>query len=428
MNSLLTALSLVLCFGIMFFLSPHGAGAILVCALCTFPVIVILSRLEHHREFLLRLFLCGLLVRMLVGALIFYFNLQHFFGGDALAYDYQGYWLLQSWQGTSSYVNALQGRFETFWGMPYLVAAVYSLTGRNMLAIQFVNAVFGAATAPVIFLCSQHIFKNSRVSRLSALLVAFFPSIVLWSSQGLKDGPIIFLLSLTMLAALMLREKFSISYFLLLIGSLFGILGLRFYIFYMVVAAVVGGFLIGTGTTMRSLTRQFVIIVGMGLVLTYLGVLRTANTQIETFGDLEALQSSRLDLARSAESGYAKELDVSTTSGAISAIPIGMLYLLLAPFPWQMANLRQSITLPEMLLWWGAIPMLLIGLWFTLRYRLRQASPILLFTTMLTLAYSIFQGNVGTAYRQRAQILVFYFIFVAVGFVCLKEKKENQQL
>ncbi len=60
-------------------------------------------------------------------------------------------------------------------------------------------------------------------------------------------------------------------------------------------------------------------------------------------------------------------------------------------------------------------------------YRLRQALPILLFTTMLTLAYSIFQGNVGTAYRQRSQILVFYFIFVAVGAVLLKERQEEGQ-
>jgi hypothetical protein len=46
---------------------------------------------------------------------------------------------------------------------------------------------------------------------------------------------------------------------------------------------------------------------------------------------------------------------------------------------------------------------------------------------MLTLAYSIFQGNVGTAYRQRSQILVFYFIFVAVGAILLKERREERQ-
>jgi hypothetical protein len=45
---------------------------------------------------------------------------------------------------------------------------------------------------------------------------------------------------------------------------------------------------------------------------------------------------------------------------------------------------------------------------------------------MLTLAYSIFQGNVGTAYRQRAQLLIFYFMFVAVGYVLLKERREER--
>ena len=54
-------------------------------------------------------------------------------------------------------------------------------------------------------------------------------------------------------------------------------------------------------------------------------------------------------------------------------------------------------------------------------------SPILIFTVMLTFAYSVFQGNVGTAYRQRAQLLVFYFIFVAVGFVLIKEKREERK-
>jgi len=104
-----------------------------------------------------------------------------------------------------------------------------------------------------------------------------------------------------------------------------------------------------------------------------------------------------------------------------------MVYLLFAPFPWQVANLRQSITIPEMVMWWSSFPLLVLGVWFTLKYRLRPALPILLFTSMLTLAYSVFQGNVGTAYRQRSQILVFYFIFVAVGAVLLKERQEDMR-
>src|SRR5436190_18829503 len=130
-----------------------------------------------------------------------------------------------------------------------------------------------------------------------------------------------------------------------------------------------------------------------------------------------------MDQAQSAESGFGKDVDIQTTEGALQVIPLGLLYLLFAPFPWQLASLRQSITLPEMILWCGSFPMLILVLWFSVRYRLRQISPILVFSVMLSLAYSVFQGNVGTAYRQRAQLLVFYFIFVAVGYVLMFEKR-----
>jgi hypothetical protein len=101
---------------------------------------------------------------------------------------------------------------------------------------------------------------------------------------------------------------------------------------------------------------------------------------------------------------------------------------MLAPFPWEMASMRQAISIPEVLFWWASIPLMLIGLWYTIKNRLRTAFPIVLFSLMLTLAYSIFQSNVGTAYRQRTQIQVFLFMFTAVGWTLHREKKENQRL
>ncbi len=214
----------------------------------------------------------------------------------------------------------------------------------------------------------------------------------------------------------------------MLVCALLGLLALRFYVFYMICAAIAGAFVIGMQQiSATSFARQFTAIILLGLALTYVGVTRSASIQFEHYGNLETVQRSRLDLARSAESGFGRDVDVSTTSGAISTIPMGVLYLLFAPFPWQITSLRQSITLPEMVIWWASFPLLVLGLWFAIKYRLRMISPILIFTVMLTLAYSVFQGNVGTAYRQRAQLLVFYFIFVAVGFVLMKEKREERK-
>jgi hypothetical protein len=165
----------------------------------------------------------------------------------------------------------------------------------------------------------------------------------------------------------------------------------------------------------------------VGLALTYFGVNRYASIQVESFGNLQRIQRSRLDQSTSAQSGFGQDSDVSSVGGALSTIPEGMMNLLLAPFPWQIVSLRQSITLPEMVIWWISIPLLVLGLWFSIRYRLRMISPMLIFTVMLTLSYSVFQGNVGTAYRQRAQLLVFYFIFVAVGLVLILEKRAERK-
>jgi hypothetical protein len=438
---------LLLCVSIVIFVPPlvlpyandygaftafDAAKAVLLCTGLATVAGIYAYRRETDGPFLLRLFVAALLARMIVALLIFAFRGQDFFGGDALTYDAYGLAQLHGWFG-DKYFQSIAERYVrsgegSGWGMVYLVAVVYGIVGRNMLAVQLMNAVIGAATAVIIFLCAHQVFRNSRVARIAGLSVAFYPSLVLWSAQGLKDGPIVFLLALAILCTLKLGEKITLKYIDVLFLTLLFLIALRFYVFYMIAVAIAGAFIIGMQqVTATSFVRQLSAIVLLGVALTYVGVTRSATTQFEHYGNLRALQVSRSDLARSADSGFGRDVDVSTTSGAISTIPVGVLYLLFAPFPWQITSLRQSITLPEMVIWWTSFPLLVLGLWFAVKYRLRMISPILIFTVMLTLAYSVFQGNVGTAYRQRAQLLVFYFIFVAVGFVLVKEKREDRK-
>jgi 4-amino-4-deoxy-L-arabinose transferase-like glycosyltransferase len=428
MNALLTAAALAMVVGVALAAPQHAAAALVVCGVLGFGAGFFVSRAGEDKHFLLHVFVGALIVRVAIGTLIFSLHLQDFFGGDAFTYDFLGDLVLQSWRTGAPIIVAGRENFDVGWGMAYFVATIYYAVGQNMLAVQFANAVLGAATAPVIYVCAYRIFGNLRVARWSALFVAFYPSLVLWSSQGLKDGPMVFALALAVMAALKLDEKIRLKYLLVLIAALGGIVSLRFYVFYMMVAALGGAFLIGMrAVTAQSIVRQIVIVIAVGLSMTYLGVLKNAGAGMERYGNLEELQRSRADLATSAKSGFGKDVDVSTTSGALSTIPVGMIYLLFAPFPWQLASLRQSITLPEMIVWWGSFPMLCAGLWFTLKHRMRQSMPILLFTLMLTLAYSVFQGNIGTAYRQRSQLLIFYFIFVSVGYELIRERREDKK-
>lgn len=433
MDKRLAILCFLMGFAMMIVAFPEGFLAATTVLFCSLIVIFIIRRqFKEDADFLIQLFLIALIARLTFGLLLHIFDLRDFFGGDSAFYDTAGQRLVEIWLGYNFEVDDNLTQKISIktpgWGMYYLVGAIYSIVGRNILAAQSFCAVIGAATVPMVYTCAHNIFNNRRVGKISALLVALYPAFIIWSGQLLKDGLIIFLLVLAMTLVLRLQEKFRLFDVFLLGFSLFGIISLRFYIFYMVAVGIVGAFLVGTSNSPQAMMRRIGALVILGIGLTYFGATSDSSSEIEEFANLERIQLSRGDLAKSAASGYGEDLDVSTTEGAFAALPIGLTYLLLAPFPWQMTNLRQAVTLPEVLLWWASIPFLLSGLWYTIKNRLRSSIPILVFALMLTLAYAIFLGNVGTAYRQRTQIQVFLFMFIAVGWTLQKERSENKNL
>lgn len=187
MNLTLAVLSFVTLTGVLLLTQVEGAGAIAILLPLVALIVWLICQERIDREFLIRVFIGALIVRILVGTLIYFFHAQDFFGGDALTYDFYGVAQLKAWGG-DKYYEGLTSRWfgSSGWGMMYLVAAIYRIVGRNMLAVQFVNAALGAATAAVTYLIALNLFGHTRTARVSALLSAFLPSLVIWSSQGLK--------------------------------------------------------------------------------------------------------------------------------------------------------------------------------------------------------------------------------------------------
>lgn len=432
MNRSLLIICALFGLGMSFVSFPNGALSVLLILIIVVPAAYFINRYASNNTFLLNIFLVGLLLRILLGLIIFNFDLRGVFGPDSYTYDSVGGRLLDIWMGIPAPNDLLTYRInnptESGRGMYYVVATIYLIFGKSLFVAQTFCGIIGALTVPMVYFCADKIFGNQRVARLSAIFIALFPSFIIWSSQLLKDGLIVFLLVSVMVLVIKLQEKLNYFQVALLVFSLFGILTLRFYIFYMVVLSVAGSFAIGLSSSVKSIVRNLSAVILIGLALTYFGVIRNTQTDLSTYANLERIQNSREDLARSANSGFGEDLDVSTPEGAIAALPIGFLYLFLAPFPWQVNNLQQVLVLPETFLWWCLIPVMISGLLYTIRHKLRAAIPVLTFSLMLTLSYTIFQGNVGMIYRQRTQIQVFLFMFIAVGITLIKERRENDKL
>jgi hypothetical protein len=96
-------------------------------------------------------------------------------------------------------------------------------------------------------------------------------------------------------------------------------------------------------------------------------------------------------------------------------MPYGIALVLFSPFPWQFNGLRPLLTLPEMIIWWGLTFAWIRGMRYVLATRRAELTPIVTFAVIVTLAYSLIHGNVGVAFRQRSQIMIFLFLLAALG-------------
>lgn len=380
------------------------------------------------RRFLLRLFVVALVLRWAVAFLIYSKHLQLFFGGDAQTFDIVGNALSQAWQGRGSldtpYMRNYLGLSRSGWGMFYYVGSVYYLIGQNQLAVQLINCAFGAAACVAVYRIALLIYPAQRPARVAAALTAFAPSMILWSSQMLKDAPIVLSLCLCALYTLKLRNRFQTKNLFLLLVSLFCLFSLRHYAFYIMFAAVASA-LVLTPKRLSPLriAQGAVMVVVIGGALAYFGA---GNVPQETF-DLKHIQAAREWSARTANSGFGGDVDITDPKAAIGYLPLGLLYVLFAPFPWMVTNVRQLITLPELVAWWALIPVLARGFWYGMRHRLKETFAISIFTVGLTLVYALYQSNVGTAYRHRAQLYIFFFIFISIGLELRRAAKERRR-
>jgi 4-amino-4-deoxy-L-arabinose transferase-like glycosyltransferase len=343
------------------------------------------------------------------------------FWGDSGTYDIGGYGLALVWQGTAvgapDVTQAVSG-----YGFFYFVGAIYFVFGRNQLLVQFLNGTIGALTVVVMYGLAGRLF-GVLVAKRVGLLMAFFPGMMFWSAGMYKDPAILLCIAVAMYSVVRLRETPSPAMLLLYLGAVMVLVALRFYIAYFVMFATLTSFVFSRRSSLLPRILSYgLVVAGLSLAFTFV-VRQEALEQQNSYLTFERIQVTRTDQANLGQSAFGREFDVSTPIGALRALPVGLTYLLFAPFPWAVAGTRQALVLPEMLVWYGLMPAFAAGLVLAVRRQLGDVLPILVFAVTLTLAYALMQGNIGTAYRQRMQVTMFFFLFMGVGLVERSKRK-----
>jgi hypothetical protein len=403
-------------------ISGTAAFGLLVAAGCF--GIQIGGRHQESTRFQTKLFLIGFGVRYGMALALYQMGLVNVFKdedasgwlvGKAYHEDWanQGYGILDI-PFLLSQTYAFQNR-----GYYYMLGGLFHITyAPSRLAAAAFNCFTGALTVVLVYKIARVLFSEA-VARRAGWWTCFYPALIMWSSQTVKE-PVVILLETVALYGCVCLRRYGISgrYCLLVIAAVVLLLPFRFYAAYVAGVAGVLSFILPNlaGYDRTHPKVKFIWLAGIPLIVLTFWMLR-GEQQLDQY-DLEYVDRFRAQAAVGQGSGVDLGIESKTPEGFVGRLALGGIYLLFAPFPWMLVAGSQRMLMvgPEVMLWYWLV---VVGVWSGLRYavrhRLSLVLPALLFLGAMGILYSLLFANVGLAYRQRAQLMPWFLVFAAVG-------------
>jgi hypothetical protein len=389
-----------------------------------------------ERRALTRLYRWAFLVRVLVGflayALTMYADLP--IVEDARFYEEMGYEVAQDWlSGKVVDFDTLPQGVQTARLLVTAIAAFYFVMG-GARALPVLLVAYSAVTALVpvyVHRFARELQAPEGVARRAGWLVALSPAFVFWSGSLYKEGLTLLLLSVAAYHTLRLQSGWrgwSVSTLALCVVALWGV---RFYLAILLALAVALSLLwgrmprAGRSRGVPVFVRQAVVMSVFAVVIISVALtVRTERVLLESDeGVLVNLDVRRAGSAREARSGYLQEATVATPGEALQYFPVGLLYFLTVPFPWQVGAVRQNLIIPENTFWLGLYPLIVLGIRRALKFNRPGTVFLLLMTTGMCVIYALLAANVGTAYRMRSQVWLLWAPFAAWGWEVWRERR-----
>lgn len=344
-----------------------------------------------------------------------------FFGPDAETYHSDAVRIARHWSEGTPMPSLPIGKEGFF----IALAAVYEVLGPHRVAGLAFVSLCSAVLVPLLADTTRRLFGHRAAAAVLPLIV-LLPGVLVWTSQLLREAPILVGLALGANLAVRLSDRFALGRLAMLaltVGVLFTLRANVAYVFLacLVVGLVMSGRHVMAGVATATVTAGLVAAIVLG------GGLGESGYELSSTADLEQVNTLRSNLAKTAASGVDHDADVSTTSGSLAYLPIGVPQFLLGPFPWQVRNMRQFLGLLEAMTLWALAPALVRGVQQAVRSVGRRVAILLAPAIGITIVLSLLIGNLGTIVRERLQVLVFVLPLIALGRVRTDEDEEEDE-
>jgi hypothetical protein len=297
----------------------------------------------------------------------------------------------------------------------YFWVALHASVISDQFFVSLSNLLLGSASGILTYKIGRAVWSE-RVGMIAAWLVWFSSSMFLIDVLNLRDGMATFAVLSIIFGAQELCERWDrrgIFWFMLGMAIL---LQVRNYIAILLIVVVAGSLLIARR---EHRLRLFIIMAVISAVLGVFIATVQLTVLMEKLGEgttlLDLLMWAHLGLVGGAKQGSAVEgVHLTSFTDIVLFLPVGLAHVLVAPLPWNPIRIDMGFV-PETIIRYFSVPFLAIGIWDTLRTRMRRSLVILASALSIAMLYSALElgGNV----RHHLQFFPVMYILISHGWV-----------
>jgi hypothetical protein len=305
------------------------------------------------------------------------------------------------------------------------ITLLYRILGPVTLAGQLYVALSGAVAAALVARLALEMV-SPRWALAAGLIAATLPSQVLWSSLILKDALVwASLAGLAVAVAVAGRSTGRrLAAAALPIAAVVVILGyLRLYTLEIALVAIVLASLFSTRDA------RLLRVAGATALLLCVPLLFGMGVAGEKLVKSSRNPATQRALSAEGNTRVVEPDTVSTHVGdQVNYLPEGVAVVALRPWPWEPSPGSTGMTLAraEAVYWYALVLLALIGLSRAWQWRRALAFPVFAAGALLV-AYGLTEGNLGTAYRHRGEIVWAVAVFAVLGTQRLWQWREQRR-
>jgi hypothetical protein len=304
------------------------------------------------------------------------------------------------------------------------ISVAFDVFGPSHLIAQLFVAMLGAATAALVARLALEVVPRPW-ALAAGLTAAAFPSQVLWSSLILKDAAVWSILAaLAALAAVAGRTtgRRLLGYAAAGAVLLFLLGYLRRHTLEISCVALV----VAMAVSVRSQRAVRVAGAVALLVLLPLSVgMGIAGVPFVTKSRDPALQRALNSTGKTRVTDSASDLE-GGFGAELGDLPKGVSVIAVRPWPWESNNsLGMTLARAESALWYPLLLLAAVGLCAAWPRRRALAFPIVV-AGALTVTYGLTEGNLGTAYRHRSEVVWVVVLLAVVGMEWLWARRSER--